>query len=414
MSIMLIWVYIIVNIYIAIKHYRNHLGVFELPFLVSMISMIFIVPNLFVVHSYYENNADSFMSYSLIIFILCNYAFHWGFVKAAQKKEQKYYQEHFNISKGKYVISIFAIIGLWATLKNKGEYQGGFAEGAYVIINFFTIYLPIAMNMVFVCIYKKYKIPFFFYIILFAAIFLQIEQFVTIARRAQAMQTCLTCSFFYFLTHDTNKYRKYKFIIPCIFIIGFFLNSQVASYRSNAYSNEISVMDNIKSISFSNTELENNLDLFGNEINNAIIGINDIKENLSFDYGTFNINVIVQRFVPKILVGADVKSLLMIKIGGSEKAKYLGSTGSTMTGYYDAYSSFGLLGWIKFLLLGYLMGYFWRKRETSVNYLLLYACMFSPVMEIISHDTNYPISQLIFYYVFALPLIKMTFIKIKK
>lgn len=414
MSIILIWVYIIVNIYIAIKHYKNHLGVFELPFLLSMISMIFIVPNLFLVHSYYGDDADSFMSYSLIIFILCNYAFHWGFVKATQKKEHEYYQEHFNISKGKYVISLFAIIGLWATLKNKGEYQGGFAEGAYVIINFFTIYLPIAMNMVFVCIYKKYKIPSYFYIILFIAIFLQIEQFITIARRAQAMQTALTCLFFFFLTHDIKKYKKYKILVPCIFLIGFFLNSYVGSYRANAYSNEVSVIDNIKSISISNQESEMSLDLFGNEVNNAFIGINDIRENLTFDYGTFNFNVIVQRFVPKVLVGADLKSFLMIKIGGSEKTKILGSTGSTMTGYYDAYSSFGLLGWIKFLLLGYLMGYFWRKRETSVNYLLLYVCLFSSVMEIISHDTNYPISQIIFYYVFALPFIQMSFIKIKK
>ena len=132
---------------------------------------------------------------------------------------------------------------------------------------------------------------------------------------------------------------------------------------------------------------------------------------MSFDYGFYNWNEIIHDFVPKAIVGSEIKSSLTVVIGGSKHAEKLQSSGATMTGYYDAFSSFGIFGWIKFLIIGYLMGYFWRKRNTSVNYLLLYVCMFAPVMEIISHSSNYPISRLIFYFVFIYPFINIAFYK---
>lgn len=412
MSIVLIWLYIIVNVYIILKHYKNHLGVFEFPFLISMTSLVFVVPSLFLILRFYGNNADGVMTLPLIVFILCNYSFYYGFNRAVRKNENGFVKESFDMSKGKWVVFVFAAIGLYATLKNRGEYQGGFVEGAYVIISFFTGYLAIAMNMVFVCIYKKYKIPFYFYVVLAVALLLQIEQFVTIARRAQAMQTFITCAFFYFLCNDTIKYRKYKFVIPLIFFVGFLLNSQVSSYRSNAYSKEFSIWENIQTLTLSNSQDMVVSDLYGNEVHNAMLGINDVSRNMSFDFGFFNWNEIVHDFVPKAIVGAEIKSGLMVDVGGSKQAETLQSSGSTMTGYYDAYSSFGILGFVKFLLIGYLMGYFWRKRSYSVNYLLLYVCMFSSVMEIVSHSSNYPVSRLIFYFAFAYPFIRLTFKKV--
>ena len=376
-----------------------------------MVSFVLVVPSLFLIHSYYGTEADSFMTLPLIMFILCNYAFYYGFNKAQEKAGGNQTFETFDLSRVKIVVLIFAVVGLYATLKNRGAYQGGFVEGVYVILSFFTSYFIISMNVVFTCIFKRYKIPFYFYFIIVIALYLQIEQFVSIARRAQAMQTLLTCAFFYFLMHDVAKYKRFKWVVPFVFIVGFFLNSQVSLYRSNAYSKEMTIWENVNSIDFFNKETSTFVDFYGNEVHNAMIGINDISSNLSFDYGLFNWNEIVHDFVPKVIVGSDIKAALMVDFGGSKQAEKLQSSGATMTGYYDAFSSFGYFGWVKFLLIGYLMGYFWRKRETSVNYLLLYVCLFSPVMEIISHGSHYPISRLVFYYAFAYPFIKMTFCK---
>ena len=150
MSIVLIWLYIIVNVYIILKHYKNHLGVFEFPFLISMTSLVFVVPSLFLILRFYGNNADGVMTLPLIVFILCNYSFYYGFNRAVRKNENGFVKESFDMSKGKWVVFVFAAIGLYATLKNRGEYQGGFVEGAYFIISFFTGYLAIAKNMVIV------------------------------------------------------------------------------------------------------------------------------------------------------------------------------------------------------------------------------------------------------------------------
>lgn len=411
MSIILIWLYILVNLYISYRHYNKYLGVFELPFLISMISFVLVVPSLFMIHNYYDTEADSFMTLPLIMFILCNYAFYYGFNKAKEKTGGDRYVETFDLSKGKIVVLLFAVVGMYATLKNRGAYQGGFVEGTYVILSFFTAYFTVSTNMVFTCIYKRYKIPFYFYFIIVVALYLQIEQFINIARRAQAMQTFITCIFFYFLMNSAARYHRFKFIVPLIFVLGYLLNSQVSSYRNNAYNKEMTVWENIKSLELSIRDKSVVVDLYGNEVHNAMIGINDVSSNMSYDYGLFNWNEIVHDYVPKAIVGSNIKAALMVEVGGSKQAEVLQSSGATMTGYYDAFSSFGILGWIKFLILGYLMGNFWRKRNTSVNYMLLYVCLFSPVMEIISHSSNYPISRIIFYCVFAYPFIKITFIK---
>lgn len=124
-----------------------------------------------------------------------------------------------------------------------------------------------------------------------------------------------------------------------------------------------------------------------------------------YDYGAFNWNGIVKDFVPTALVSRDLKKSMMIENESNDLVSHLTKSGSTMTGYFDSFRSFGLFGFIKFLVIGFIMGFLWKRREASDISLLTYFMLLTPGLHLLTHSSNYFVSNYVFLLIFIYPVL---------
>lgn len=403
MSLSLIYIYIIINIVIFVVYFRKDMGVFQSPCLFSLVSLVFISPQLLEIQKCHID-PDNYMLISLLIFITCNIFFSLGFTYGWKMTNNSCTKQTFFSNRLWLICIIFSIIGVGATITNRGVYKGGFVSGLYVVVNFFASYLDYLLVLILMAISKKLKIPFYIYLILALVVILQIDKLLISARRGEAIQFILTLGFFYFYMHSSIFYKKFKYIIPGLFFIGVILNTQIRTYRENSYSGKITVMENIKNIDLSKkskNKLISNL-----ETNNAIIGINYCFNNGIYDYGTYNWNGIIKEFLPKSMFGLETKNNLQFENTNKRIVTKLTKSGSTMTGYFDSFTSFGVFAFIKFLLIGFFMGCLWKRKDTSIVSLILYITSLSAVLHTITHSTNNIITDFVFFVFFVLPFLK--------
>lgn len=377
------------------------MGVFQLPFLIGCVSLTFVTPQLIGI---YTSSTDSDLDiwFSTLFFTLCNLGLFWGFKYASLKDFYTY--RLLNNSNTITVSIIFVIIGVVAYILNRGVYRGGFVSGIYVIINFFTSYLSYALLLISLYTIKdgiaeKRKII----LILFTIIILiNLDKFIITARRAEAIQFVLIISFL-FLSLPQINYNRWKIIIPLFFLVGMLLGSQIGKYRENAY-NDVSFTENIETLdyNFSNIWIGSN----DAEIHNAIIGINNVENTGNYDYGAFNWNSFIGNYVPKVIFGDEFKQKILIGNGKDATVAYLTRSGSTMTGYYDSFLAFGLFGFVKFIIIGFIMGFIWKKAQVSEYYYLPYFGTVTAALHIITHSSGNFVSALFFWFVFVSPFIK--------
>lgn len=403
MSTLLLGLFLFLNISVFFIYYQRSNGIFQIPCLFSIVSLTFVSPQLFDIMCL-VNNPDEYMGMGLYVMLSCSFAIILGFERGRCCPVNKIRKKTFVRSRLWYVIAVFAVIGISATLLNRGVYKGGFVSGTYVVINFFTSYLDYLLIIILIVRYKNIHLPWIVYVILVVVIFLQIDKFLITARRGEAIQFVLTLAFFFFFTRPEKTYQRLRWVIPFFFIVGMLLTSQISSYRNKAYSGKVSVIENIKGLDVpfvsERTSLKNA------EMNNAILGINTCYQNGVYDYGIVNWNGLIKNFVPSSLGGLQFKKSLMCHEENKTLVTYLSRSGSTMTGYYDAFTSFGLFAWVKFFMIGLVFGLLWRQLSFSVVALVLYVGTLSSALHSITHSTNNVTSDLFFFIVFIYPFIK--------
>lgn len=403
MSLILTIIYIIVNIVTFYYYYRRSYGIFQTPCLFAIVSLTFVVPQLYSILSFVEN-PDQYMSLAVFVMLSCNIALILGFEWGRRYPIKRFEKKEFITSRLRFVIMLFAVIGIGATLMNRGVYKGGFMSGTFVIVNFFASYMDYLFVLILILFYKKKASPWFAYLLLAIIIILQLDKFFISARRGEAIQFVLALSFFYFYIRSETIYHRWKWVLPVFFIMGMFMNSQISQYRNNSYSGEVSVIDNINGLQA--PVLAERKTIENLELNNAIRGINECCEKGIYDLGVANWNGLVKNFVPKLFGGSQFKQSLMFRDEHEAFVSYLSRSGGTMTGYYDAFTSFGLFAGVKFFLVGLFLGLLWRKIRFSIVALLIYVGTMSASLHTITHSTNNFPSNLFFFFVFIYPFIK--------
>ena len=142
---------------------------------------------------------------------------------------------------------------------------------------------------------------------------------------------------------------------------------------------EIDVVDNFRE----------NLANGGLEFRNAVQRIGQIDRSGEFDYGAVHWNRLVFNFVPAQILGASTKKALMIPTPEPSR-DYLPPTGTTETGFVDAFLSFWYFGAVKFLILSYLMSRIWASAMSgSTTGQIVYMLSIVPAMHSISHVTDW-------------------------
>ncbi len=140
----------------------------------------------------------------------------------------------------------------------------------------------------------------------------------------------------------------------------------------------------------------------------------DIHAELGqYDFGFVHWNLAVFNFVPGQIVGRGVKEGMMLPIKDDSMAVaarrygHAFGTGTTLTGYTDAYASFSWFGFIKFWIVGCIMGALYRKAMAGAFLgQLLYVYALAPAMHAVTHGThNILVSSWVYFFALCYPLL---------
>lgn len=403
MSLTLLIIYAIINILMIASGFKSKMGVFQFPCLIGCVDLAFVFPQIYSIYNA-PRNTDAYMSLALLFFSLCTLALWFGFYIGKTKINSSTSVSEFNPDALIKCVVVFFIVGAIAYLSNRGSMKGGRASGTFVIIKFFQDYINYALFLILILLNRTHKYHKLLIILLFGELIIGFDILFLAARRANAIIMVLAVLYFYLNKLSSSKYNARRWIVPIFFFIGMILSTNIADYRKNAYKGTMSASENFESLDYSNTTAK----IFNNpygELNNAILGINYAYTHNAYDYGAGNWDGLVSTLVPKVLVGAKTKQDLFLPVPSQDFANTLTADGSTMTGYFDAFSSFGIFGFIKFFIIGIIMGFLWHRRQSSDLSLFLYLLLLTPGLHLITHHSGYFFYNLALYALFIYPFL---------
>ncbi len=388
--------------YTLYTYYKKEYGVYQLPFLIACVNLTFVLPQIIAIYGAAQTSDDS-LALALFVITSCNISINIGF--GFTQKLLLRQSSSVSFSKGsKLVIALFIMVGFIAYMMNRGVYRGGMISGQFVIVGFFVGFLQYALILCFLAYNRRLISKRTFLLLASFVVLVYLDKVYMTGRRNDAIRIVLIVSYFiFYMSGNTQLYRKLRWLIPAVFIFGMIGTTQIGEYRSNAYK-DVSFRQNISNLDFS----EATTTLLSNatgEVNNAVLGIENCYEHGYYDFGAYDWNRIIHDFVPQVLVGSQGKKSLMISTPSQGLEKRLTRTGSTMTGYYDAFASFGVFGCFKFLFIAIFMGILWKMQERSDVCKLMYFAMLTNTMHIVTHTTSYFSNALIFFLVFVSPFL---------
>jgi hypothetical protein len=278
-------------------------------------------------------------------------------------------------------------------------------KGLPVAYLFFAGVTSIAFAM-FLCIYLRRRgyIPALMMIVTMPFAY---NQIVVWARRNVAAETILTLVCMLWFVRRVAIPRLIMIIAICA---GTLFSYAISEYRAKAMAGGgVAGPSDIW-----NWATERMADTFrgeGYELRNAVYAIAAVGQSQAYDFGAFNWNAMVFNFVPSQILGEDTKNAFMI--GGTDKGLqniaddilgYVPNTGSTFTGMADAYGSFWYFGFIKFMLIGWILGRFYSSAmKGSIPAQIFYCCSIVPGLLSITHNTQWLFSRIIHDGIFILP-----------
>ncbi len=179
-------------------------------------------------------------------------------------------------------------------------------------------------------------------------------------------------------------------------VFGLMLVNAIGTYRAIMRNTEVSLSQRLSEaakIDYTSSS-KKVMEKSGGEFDNYIFYRKVYADVGKFDYGLIHWNGLVSNYVPAQIIGRSTKQALMMPlidyIGlAREKYGHTFAVGSTITGYCDAFGSFGWFGFIKFLLIGAMMGILYRQAIIG-SFLgqLLYVYLLSTAMHAITHATH--------------------------
>jgi hypothetical protein len=203
-------------------------------------------------------------------------------------------------------------------------------------------------------------------------------------------------------------------------ICGLILINSIGTYRLILKNESIPLMDRLEQASTANyiAPMLKTTAYSGTEFNNYVYYLKIIEEKLTFDFGLMHWNLFIFNYVPAQFVGSNFKQMLMlplkkIEVFARNEYGHISHIGATSTGYIDAFRSFWWLGFIKFLLIGWIMGFLYQK-ASSGTFLgqLLYVFFLSSAMHSITHSTNdILVRYWVYFFMLGYPVIQLAKIK---
>lgn len=259
----------------------------------------------------------------------------------------------------------------------------GILTGTAVAYLFFAKLLTYGFAIALLC-YARNPSKLALAIIVFGALF-YLERIVIAGRRGE------TAEFFLLIALSLWFQRGWSVPRPAV-VAGLALSLVgmlgAGEYRSATWYTEKSDWSSVLEIDLSDN-WQQLLREGGPEMTNAVMVIDNIDRQKDFDFGVGHWNSTVFAYVPAQLVGQSFKDSLLIETPPYFERGYQPSVGSTWTGLADAFASFWYFGFVKFLILGGLLGWIYTAAVRG-NTVMQIAYMLSavPSMLAITHFTN--------------------------
>lgn len=402
----LLALYIISCLWVIIRFYKREKGVFQAPFIFSLASMLMMVPQFCVIiyNPYYDTNLLPDLTYCMITGTLA-LAFGWD---KAQKKVI-YKCSDINLRKSKIVFFLLFLIGIFCVLQSFQETVINISlnesdirdNHRFQILNFFRLYFDLGLFYALAYVISEKKVPQLIKIILVLGCLYYFVIIILFARRAITVKLVMSLSLL-IVTIRPQWQNIIKKIIVIFFTFGTVYSASIGEIRSglNGRSDgNINIWENYKQ-SYINPTL-----IHGMDLGNGALFIRYTKEHSTYNFGTFLWDDIVTWYFPSFIFGKEGKEALKLANANNKYIDSISHGVTTPTGYYQAFSAFGYLGFIMFYGIGYLMGFIWRRTYYSSLYLIIYLCFMYNIPNLASHGFGYVLNQIEVFVIFCLPVI---------
>ncbi len=405
------YVGLLVVLLIIFIEFKKKLYTFRYPILYALSVLGWVYPQLY--SMIYQNLYTDILWKLEFFIIICSIAVYTGFY--LNKKSLKHFNWRINFNRLVWLNFMLFLIGAFfyhkvslmaeeATLLFGGQWQG-----IITVYVFFAKLLSISLGTALVIdLYKKHLVNFF---VIIGSSYFYLERIVLAGRREEMVE--------FFIMFLLWLYWKRKIIMPRLFflsfsIIGIFLINLIGIYRGLAVYSTIKIEQAIMKLWLAiQTDW---LDIFkeylitgANEILNAALIISATEKLLIFDFGVSIWNAFVFNYIPATFFGREFKQSLTIPFPdvAYEIYGHVPIVGSTLTGYADAFQSFWYFGFVKFFLISYIMGKFFRASmyEDNVTAKIILTQLYAPSLLAITHTTHHFFLEFIKLAVFLIPVL---------
>ncbi len=420
MDLLSLFIFGVVNLVMVVSYLRQKGQYCQFPFWAGIISLGFFFTQAVGGLAHVRQFPAGAYSAGMLSATLCMLALWIGFELAIQRSSNRtsWLSPAFNVERLYYAGVFFAITGiffqwkLWSLpeeLLNMSQWSG-----ATVKYNFFASLFQFGLITMWILYLDQRKLlNTRILVFLIPCLLLLADAAILRGRRAGMMNMC---AYIVVGSWLVRRIAMPRWMLVLALVGGLIWVNSVSVYRSimldedRTFSERLSIASQADYLSASKEAMEKSNIEFVNYINFRYI----CAKHALHDYGAWHWNNLVFNYVPAQLFGAQFKRSICFKEEINAKITHLArselnhvaSTGSTVTGFMDAYRSFGWLGFMKFGLIGWLMGILYRRAMQGFFLgQLLYVYFLSDAMHAITHSTGQLLfSSWVYFFALAFPV----------
>ena len=392
--------YVLVNVAMVAHYFRGKGRYFEFPFWAATLALGWFLPMAIGGLSIARQFPDGAYTASMFFAVLCTLALWAGYAWAVGRVPQggSWLGARFDARKlywaGAFLCSVgfffqYKLSTLPEELTSMTQWSGAAVKYLFLsnifIFGFVTLWLLYLSK-------RRFFSPGLLLFIL-PSLFLLVSSAVLKGRRAAMMNlvSYLAASLWF-----VRRVALPRWMLVVGLCFGLTLVNAIGVYRSIMYQKDLTLSERLAKVAEADLSgsTANVLQESGAEFMNYVYYRQIYVETGEYDFGAAHWNELVFNYVPAQIVGRGLKESLMVPLCNhidlaAEKYGYFFGLGTTTTGYFDAFASFAWLGFVKYLIIGGIMGVLYRHAMQG-DFLgqLLYVYALGTAMHAISHGTN--------------------------
>ncbi len=406
--------YGMVNAAMVLRGFLVKNRIFEFPFWAGLISMGWFYPQAIGGLNVVETFPDGSYAAAMFFATICTVAMWLAYEKAVSSPESKpgWLDFQFDLNRLYKAGAFLCMAGFFFQWKlmslpqemlNASQWSGATVKYHFLASIFRFGFL--VLWMIYLSLGKKNSPKFLVFLI--PSLLVVFEAAIIRGRRAEMMNLAayiLICPWF------VRRFSIPRWILLLGLGLGMVLINSIGVYRAIMNDDDTPLGERLEAALQADytAESEGVLQKSGHEFKNYIYFRHIIAEEGKYDFGIKHWNGLVFNYVPAQLVGRAVKNGLMFPFKDNtatiarEKYNHTVGVGTTLPGYTDAFGSYWWFGFIKFSIIGWMMGVLYRHAMVgSLLGQLLYVYGLGTAMHAVTHGTH-SILLSIWVYFFAL------------